>query len=164
MITPFTTAEKRGCYTLTRPATKAEILTMAKYLIQRQFDRGKALTTPASSKDYLMLQLAELEHEIFCCIFLDNQHRILAFETLATGTIDAASIYPREVLKRTLQLNAKALIFSHNHPSGIAEPSNADRTITKRLVEALTLIDVRVLDHFIVGGDEVLSFAESGWL
>ena len=164
MITPFITAEQSGRYTLTRPVSQEEILAMAKCLIQRRFNRGRALTSPAASKEYLMLQLATLEHEVFCSLFLDNQHRVLAFETLFVGTIDSASVYPREVLKRTLQLNAKAMIFAHNHPSGISEPSIADREITRKLIEGLALIDVRVLDHFIVGGDSVVSFAEMGWM
>ena len=123
----------------------------------------KALTAPDDSKAYVKLQLAEYEHEVFACLFLDNQHRVIKFEEMFRGTIDGASVYPREVVKSALQHNAAAVIFAHNHPSGIAEPSQADQNITKRLKEALSLIDVRVLDHLVVGS-EVVSFAERGLL
>jgi len=111
-----------------------------------------------------MLELALLEHEVFYCLFLDNQHRVLKAECCFQGTIDGANIYPREVVKRALQINAKALILAHNHPSGLAEPSEADRAITRRLIDALGLVDMRVLDHFIIGGAECFSFAEQGLL
>jgi DNA repair protein RadC len=111
-----------------------------------------------------MLELALLEHEEFYCIFLDNQHRVLKVECCFQGTIDGANVYPREVVKRALHLNAKALILAHNHPSGLAEPSEADRAITRRLIDALSLVDMRVLDHFIIGGAECFSFAEQGLL
>jgi DNA repair protein RadC len=104
-------------------------------------------------------------HEVFGCLWLDNQHRVLEFEELFHGTIDGASVYPREVVRAALRLNAAAVIFAHNHPSGVAEPSEADRMITQRLKQALNLIDIRVLDHFIVGdGDQAYSFAEHGLL
>ena len=119
------------------------------------------LTSPQASKDYVKLQLATYEHEVFACLFLDNKHRVIAFEKLFRGTIDSSSVYPREVVKASLSHNAAAVIFAHNHPSGVAEPSQADVNITNRLKDALTLIDVRVLDHLIVG-EEVISFAERG--
>ena len=119
------------------------------------------LTSPQASKDYVKLQLATYEHEVFACLFLDNKHRVIAFEKLFRGTIDSSSVYPREVVKASLSHNAAAVIFAHNHPSGVAEPSQADVNITNRLKDALTLIDVRVLDHLIVG-EEVVSFAERG--
>lgn len=121
------------------------------------------ITSPDASKDYVRLQLAEYEHEVFACIFLNNRHRVIHFEKLFRGTIDGASVHPREVVKAALQYNAAAVIFAHNHPSGVAEPSQADITITNRLKEALSLIDVRVLDHLVVG-EEVVSFAERGLL
>jgi len=161
---PFKTAEQQGHYEALRPVTAEEILAMARTLIKRRFARGKALTSPAAAREFLMLNLAELEHETFCCLFLDNQHRILTFEPLFRGTVDGSTVHPREVVKRALQLNASALIFAHNHPSGAAEASEADRCITRKLIDALRLVEVRVLDHFIVGGDEVLSFAERGLL
>jgi len=135
---------------------------MARKLIKRQFVRGKALTSPDATRDYLMLELALLEREVFYCLFLDNRHRVLTIECCFQGTLNTASIYPREVVKRSLEVNASAVILAHNHPSGLAEPSESDRDITRRLVEALGLVDVRVLDHFIIGGDEYFSFAEHG--
>jgi len=121
------------------------------------------LTSPQASKDYVKLQLAHFEHEIFACVFMDNKNCVITFEKLFRGTIDGASVYPREVVKACLSHNAAAVIFAHNHPSGSSEPSKADKMITKRLNDALALIDVRVLDHLIVGED-VTSFAERGLL
>ena len=121
------------------------------------------LTSPRASKDYVKLQLATFEHEVFACLFLDNRHHVITFEELFRGTIDGASVYPREVVKACLRHNSAAVILAHNHPSGVAEPSVADERITKRLKDALALIDVRVLDHLIVG-EEVISFAERGLL
>ena len=122
-----------------------------------------SLTSPQASKDYVKLQLAEYEHEVFACLFLDNRNRVIAFDKLFNGTIDGASVYPREVVKASLSHNAAAVIFAHNHPSGVAEPSLADEKITQRLKEALSLMEIRVLDHLIVG-EEVVSFAERGLL
>lgn len=121
------------------------------------------LTSPEESKNYVKLQLATYQHEVFACLFLDNRHQVITFEKLFHGTINGASVYPREVVKACLKHNAAAVIFAHNHPSGNTEPSEADRTITKRLVAALELIDTTVLDHLVVG-DEVVSFAERGFL
>jgi DNA repair protein RadC len=164
MNNPFQAHETQGHFQLLRPVTQAEILAMAKHLIAQQFIRGQALTKPDDARDFLMLELATLEHEVFYCIFLDNQHRILETEVCFEGTIDSTSVYPREMVKRALQLNARALILAHNHPSGLAEPSEADRAITRKLVEALNLVEVRVLDHFIIAGTEQCSFAERGLL
>lgn len=122
-----------------------------------------SLTSPGDSRDYVKLKLAEYEHEVFACLFLDQRHHVIAFEELFRGTIDGASVYPREVVKEAIKHNAAAVIFAHNHPSGNAEPSEADQRITKRLKDALALIDVRVLDHLVVGS-EVVSFAERGLL
>ncbi len=121
------------------------------------------MTSPQASKDFVKLKLFAYEHEVFACLFLDNHNRVIVFDELFRGTIDGASVYPREVVKACLSCNAAAVIFAHNHPSGIAEPSQADIAITERLRKALALIDVRVLDHLIVG-DEVTSFAERGLL
>ena len=137
---------------------------MARKLINRRFVRGRVMKSPGSARDYLVLKLAHLEHEIFCTLFLDNRHRLLAFEELFRGTLDGASVHPREVVKRAIALNAGAVIFAHNHPSGHPEPSRSDRQITQRLIDALSLVDVRVLDHFIVGGADVISFSERGLL
>ena len=128
------------------------------------YDPGSpSMTSPQASKDFVKLQLATYEHEVFACLFMDNRNRVIAFVELFRGTIDGASVYPREVVKACLSHNAAAVIFAHNHPSGVSEPSLADKSITKRLNDALALIDVRVLDHLIVG-EEVTSFAERGLL
>lgn len=164
MSSPFLRHIKPGYFQLVRPTTTDEILAMAKQLVEGQLFRGPALTSPNAARDFLMLELALLEHEVFYCIFLDNQHRILKAECCFQGTIDGANVYPREVVKRALQINANALILAHNHPSGLAQPSEADRAITRRLIDALNLVDIRVLDHFIIGGVEYFSFAEQGLL
>jgi DNA repair protein RadC len=122
-----------------------------------------SLTCPQASKDFVKLKLATYEHEVFACLFLDNRNRLIVFDELFRGTIDGASVYPREVVKACLSHNAAAVILAHNHPSGATEPSQADIAITERLRKALALIDVRVLDHLIVG-EEVTSFADRGLL
>ena len=133
-------------------------------LDRRLFSRGPYLASPDAVATYLKLQLAQQEHEVFGVIFLDAKHRVLAFEILFYGSIDGASVYPRQVVKRSLAHNAGAAIFVHNHPSGCTEPSQADRLLTARLKETLALVEVRVLDHFIVGEGRPLSLAEYGWL
>jgi DNA repair protein RadC len=139
------------------------VLEMARRHLLENVQRGDALCSPEDTRHYLSAELRSSPHEIFACLFLDNRNRVLVFEKLFYGTIDGASVYPREVVRRAIANNAAAVIFAHNHPSGVAEPSLADRQITQRLTEALALIDVRVLDHMIVG-DEVVSFAERGLL
>ncbi len=133
-------------------------------LDRRLFTRGPELTSPNAVACFLKLQLAQQEHEVFGVVFLDTKHRVLAFEVLFHGSIDGASVYPRQVVKRSLAHNAACAILVHNHPSGCTEPSQADRTLTARLKEALALIEVHVLDHFIVGHGRPLSMAEYGWL
>lgn len=128
------------------------------------FERGEAITDPAMTRRFLKYKLGRYRREVFACMFLDNQHRLIIYEELFFGTIDGASVHPREVVRRALETNAAAVIFAHNHPSGIAEPSQADQRITDRLKSSLMLIDVRVLDHMIVGEGEVMSFAERGLL
>lgn len=140
------------------------VLEMTQRYLAETLKRGDALTSPQQTKLYLTSVLRDRHREAFYILFLDNQHRVIQDEILFEGTIDAASVYPREVVKRALQLNAAALILAHNHPSGIAEPSQADRRITQRLIEALQLVDIRVLDHFVIGDGEVVSFAELGWI
>ena len=125
---------------------------------------GPALLAPDAARRFLVAQLRDRPYEIFCCLFLDNRHRLLAFEELFRGTIDGASVHPREVLRQALAHNAAAVILAHNHPSGVAEPSQADELITRRLREALALVDIRILDHLIVAGPDMLSFAERGML
>ncbi|MGF6318078.1 RadC family protein [Pseudomonas frederiksbergensis] len=133
-------------------------------LDRRLFARGPNLTSPDAVASYLKLHLAPQEHEVFGVIFLDAQHRVLAFEILFYGSIDSASVYPRQVIKRSMAHNAGAVILVHTHPSGCTEPSQADRLLTTRLKETLALVEVRVLDHFIVGEGRPLSLAEYGWL
>lgn len=137
---------------------------MSRRHLLEDLKRGEQLTSPAATRQYLVSQLRDREHEVFACLFLDNRHRIIHFEPLFQGTIDGASVYPREVAKRALAHNAAAVIFGHNHPSGVAEPSQADITITRRLKDGLALFDIRVLDHFIIGDGEGYSFAEHGLL
>jgi DNA repair protein RadC len=123
-----------------------------------------ALTSPGSVRDYLRLSLSHREHEVFVCLWLDAQHRVLEAEELFRGTLTQTSVYPREVVKKALRVNAAAVIFAHNHPSGVAQPSQADELLTRNLKEALALVEVRVLDHFIVAGNQAISFAERGLL
>jgi DNA repair protein RadC len=139
------------------------VMEMAKRHLLEQLSRGDALCSPAQTRQYLSAQLASYPHEVFACLFLDNRNRVISFEKMFYGTIDGASVYPREVVRLALTKNAAAVIFAHNHPSGVAEPSRADEQITQRLKEALALVDIRVLDHFVIG-DEVVSFAERGLL
>ncbi|NOQ64372.1 MAG: DNA repair protein RadC, partial [Methyloprofundus sp.] len=138
------------------------VLEMARRYTFEELDRGDILTSPEATRAYLSNQLRAYPYEVFACLFLDNQHHILQFEELFRGTIDSASVYPREVVKKALEHNAAAVIFAHNHPSGIAEPSQADKVITDKLKQAMGLMDIRVLDHFIIGDGMPYSFAEHG--
>ena len=137
---------------------------LAKRHLATELKRDVSLSSPIATESYLRAWLRDQPHEVFAGVFLDNRHRVIATEAMFTGTIDGASIHPREVLRRCLRLNAAALIVAHNHPSGVAEPSAADRQITDRLRKALALIDVRMLDHLVIGDSETVSFAERGWL
>ena len=154
--------ENSGTYIALRELTSVDIIGMAKNLLAEQFQRDTEISSPADSRDYLISQLADLEHEVFAVLFLDNRHRVISFDHLFNGTIDGASVHPREVVKRALRHNAAAVILTHNHPSGVPEPSQADQALTRRLKDALALVDVRVLDHIVVGGVETVSFAERG--
>ena len=145
-----------------RPATAPEILSAARRALRVR--RGTAFTSPAVTGDFLRLNLGTLEHEVFAVIFLDNRHRLIEYRELFRGTIDNTTVYPREVAKEALALNAAAVILAHNHPSGVAEPSDADRLITRRVRDALELLDVRLLDHLVVGGEDVVSLASRGLL
>ncbi|MFH6566095.1 MULTISPECIES: RadC family protein [Pseudomonas] len=140
------------------------VLEMSRRHLAERLRRDSALESPQAVRDYLKSLLRHEPHEVFGCLFLDSKHRMLAFEILFRGSIDSASVYPRQVVKRALAHNAAAVIFCHNHPSGITEPSQADRTLTKRLTQALDLIEVRVLDHFIIGDGQPLSMVEHGWM
>ena len=140
-----------------------EILEKARAIMEEKaLYKTNCLTSPALTSDYLKLHFATQEREVFTLLCLNSQHEVITCENVFFGTIDSASVYPREVVKLALQHNAAAVILSHNHPSGIPEPSQADKTITNRLVEALKLIDVRVLDHLVIGGNDSVSFAERG--
>ena len=143
-------------------ATAEQILEAARQAIERKMQRGTSFTSPAAVKEYLRAKLAGFEHEVFAVLFMDTQHRLIEYAEMFRGTIDGASVYPRERVKEALRLNAAAVIVSHNHPSGNPEPSGADRALTQRLKEALGLVDVRVLDHVIVAGTDTTSFAERG--
>lgn len=140
------------------------VVEMARRHLAERLRRDSVLDNPLVVRDYLKSMLRHEPHEVFGCLFLDTKHRVLAFESLFQGSIDSTSVYPRQVVKRALAHNAAAVILCHNHPSGISEPSQADRVVTRRLKEALDLIDVRVLDHFIVGDGDPLSMAEYGWM
>lgn len=139
-------------------------LELARRHLNEALARGAALESPAAARDYLLMQLRDRAREVFAALFLDNKHRVLAFEELFQGTVNGAAVYPREVARRCLEHNAAALIVAHNHPSGDPEPSAADRALTDRLREALALVDVRLLDHFVIGAGRVVSFSERGWL
>ena len=140
------------------------VMEMARRALRERLATGNALNSPSAVRDYLRMKLQALPHEVFVVLFLDAQNRVIGSEELFRGTLTQTSVYPREVVKRALHHNAGAVIFAHNHPSGVAEPSHADETLTQALKQALALVDVRVLDHFIVAGSGVLSFAERGLL
>ena len=140
------------------------VLEMGRRHLAERLRRDCALESPQAVRDFLTSQVRHEQHEVFGCLFMDTKHRMLAFEVMFRGSIDSASVYPRQVVKRALAHNAAAVIFCHNHPSGISLPSEADRTLTQRLTEALDLIEVRVLDHFIVGEGQPLSMVEHGWM
>jgi DNA repair protein RadC len=140
------------------------VMEIARRALREKLAAGNALNSPSAVRDYLRMKLQALPHEVFVVLFLDAQNRVIGSEELFRGTLTQTSVYPREVVKRALHHNAGAVIFAHNHPSGVAEPSHADETLTQALKQALALVDVRVLDHFIVAGSGVLSFAECGRL
>lgn len=140
------------------------VLEMSRRHLWETLRRDIALTSPDDSRDYLLSLLRDRPYEVFACLFLDNRHRVLGFEEMFRGTINGASVHPREVVKQALACNAAAVILVHNHPSGVAEPSQADRSLTRHLSDALALVEIRVLDHLIVGDGEVVSFARRGLL
>jgi DNA repair protein RadC len=147
-----------------RYAALQAALELARRHYQQLMTIGSVLSNPRATREFLRMRLRDLRHEVFCCVYLDNRNRVIAFEELFRGTIDGANVHPREVVKEALARNAAAVILAHNHPSGIAEPSQADELITRRLKEALALVDIRVLDHLVVGDDTCESFAERGLL
>jgi DNA repair protein RadC len=139
-------------------------LEIGRRYLQARVERAGVLENPGDTRAFLAARLRGYAHEVFACLFLDNRHRVISFDEMFSGTIDGASVHPREVVKSALRHNAAAVILAHNHPSGVAEPSQADLSLTHRLNQALALIDVRVLDHFVVGDGEATSFAERGLL
>lgn len=147
-----------------KAAQFAAMLELARRALRQDLRSGSALTSPGAVRDYLRLALGGRAHEVFVCLYLDAQHRVTAAEELFRGTLTQTSVYPREVVKAALAANAAAVIFAHNHPSGVAQPSQADELLTRQLKEALALVEVKVLDHFIVAGNQALSFAERGLL
>jgi DNA repair protein RadC len=147
-----------------RYATLLAALELARRHYREALRAGPALNAPAATRQFLTAQLRDRPYEVFCCLHLDNRHRLIHFEEVFRGTIDGASVHPREIVRQALHYNAAALIFAHNHPSGVAEASQADELITRRLRDALALVDIRVLDHLIVGDNNCLSFAERGLL
>lgn len=159
MILPFPRRKVR------KAATEDEILAAAAAILERRLikNRRNVFKDPAAVKQFLTTKLRELDIEHFMLLFLDNQHRLICSEVISQGTIDGASVYPRTVIQAALKHGAAAIICSHNHPSGVAEPSAADRTLTERLKAALATVDVRMLDHFVIG-EQVVSFAERGWI
>ena len=145
-----------------RLAVLKAIPELARRYFEASVSVGQSLTSPADTEDYLKARLRDLPHEVFCCLYLDNRHRVIRFAELFRGTIDGTSVYPREVVKEALAENAAAVIVAHNHPSGVAEPSQADERITRRLKAALELVDIRLLDHLIVGEGRSTSLASRG--
>ena len=143
---------------------KQSVMMLAMKVLAIKHRAGRTLSSPAETRNFLRLRLAEYRNEVFGCLFLDNRHRIIAVRELFQGTIDGASVHPRVVVQKSMEVNAAAIVLFHNHPSGVAEPSRADEMLTGRLKEALALVDVRVLDHFVVSGGESVSFAERGLL
>ena len=137
-------------------------LELGRRYLEAGLRRTDTLTSPEATRRYLKLQMQAYDREVFACLFLDNRHRVIAFEPLFFGTIDTASVHPREVLKAALRHNAAALILTHNHPSGVAEPSRADEQLTQRLKDTLAIVDIRILDHIVVGEGEPVSLAERG--
>jgi DNA repair protein RadC len=164
--TPSVRSEDSGIYAATAAGlSEDQIIAQALEILESRFVRdGEVLSSPEAVRDYLKLKLARYPYEVFAVLLLDNRHRVISYEELFRGTIDGASVHPREVVRKVIETNAAAVIFAHNHPSGVAEPSQADLRITQRLKEALALIDVRVLDHLIVGEGLGASLAERGLL
>jgi DNA repair protein RadC len=147
-----------------KAAQFAAAIELARRALQEELKRSAALTSPGAVRDYLRLSLSRREEEVFVCIWLDAQHKVIEIQEAFTGTLTQTSVYPREIVKAALARNAAAVIFAHNHPSGVAQPSQADELLTRNLREALALVDVKVLDHFIIAGNQAISFAERGLL
>ena len=156
--------EATGTYLVDSPVSEADILLMAQQLASQRLRRGRSLTAPHAVFGHLQTLMADYEHEVFALLMVDSKHRVLAFKELFRGTLDAASVYPREVVKLCLEHNSAAVILVHNHPSGDPEPSQADLTLTRKLQDALNLVDIRTLDHIVVGSEGCVSLAARGYL
>ena len=146
------------------PVEQQRLVAMALTVMEHRYQPGAFMGSPVEAKAYLRLRLAERQAEVFACLFLDTRHRVICFEEMFQGTIDGASVYPRVVVQRALEVNASAVVLTHNHPSGDPEPSPADITLTQRLKGALGLVDIRILDHIVIGAASTVSFAERGML
>jgi DNA repair protein RadC len=152
------TRDERGQFS---PASADAVIAAAKAHMNRRLRRGATLSNPRATRDFLSLKLGMLDHEVFAVIFLDKRHRVISYQEMFRGTIDGASVYPREIVKEALRLNAAALVIAHDHPSGVAEPSQADELITGRLKEALGLVDIRILDHILGGFSCVITASKA---
>ena len=157
-------SESTGTYLVDSPVTETDILLMARQLASLRLRRGRALTSPKEVFGHLQALLGDYEHEVFALLLLDSRHRVIVFHELFRGTLDSASVYPREVVKAALEHNAAAAVLVHNHPSGDPEPSQSDLTLTHKLQEALNLVGARTLDHIVVGHEGCVSLAEQGYL
>lgn len=159
------TRDLLGFYRLTPTTTEDEILRAAEEILARRLNAGEVLADPSAAGAMLRARLGHLDHEVFCVVFLDTRHRIIAIEDMFRGTVDGCEVHPREIVKQALAHNAAALIIAHNHPSGSDEPSGADKAVTKRIREAAALLDIRLLDHILVARSrEPVSFARRGWI
>lgn len=164
MPAKFKAGESAGTYIADALVTEADIVEMAQHLANKRLRKGQALHQPKEVFSHLQILLQDYEHEVFALLLLDSKHRVIRFEELFRGTLDGASVYPREVVKIALEHNAAAMVLVHNHPSGDPEPSQADRVLTSRLKQALEMVGVRTLDHIIVGAEGCVSLAELGYL
>ena len=162
--TDFIVCEQKDRYHFMRDVSEREIIDTAKALLGRRILKTPIMANTQVAKDFFLTQLSALDYEVFCVAFLNNKHRVIACEPFFRGTINSAPVYPREVVRRALTLNAAAVILAHNHPSGDGEPSPLDRQITVALIATLSGFDIQVLDHFVIAGSDVTSFAERGWL
>ena len=158
---PFT-RNPDGTYRFGEQIDDDQIISLARSIVTTRFRRAGPLSSPRQAADYLIMKTSELEREVFLCIFLDTRHQVINSEILFYGSINGATVHSREVVKRALELNASALILGHNHPSGIAEPSQSDAALTRRLRDALALVDIRLLDHLVIGGTEFVSMSDRG--
>lgn len=154
--------ESDNTYRLSRNITENDIISMSKKIMQKRFAKGKPISHPADFKEFLSSQLLDREREVFLVVYLDNRHRVIKCIEEFQGDIDQCAIYPRVIVQHALQLNCAACILSHNHPSGVSDPSEADYAITQKIKHALNSVDIRLLDHFVIGSERIVSLAESG--